>query len=83
MKKQTPENKSAAPTLKERNAEADKEQEQGAKLAARGKPATLEELAQSGYRLPEGFLEQVDVNAEHPSSEQRAGDGGSDSPAKE
>lgn len=77
MKKQTTENKATGPTsLEETNAAADKAQEESAKRVASGKPATEEELAKSGYRLPEGFLSQEDPNAGHESIEQRSGDGG-------
>lgn len=80
-----PENKAAdgPVSLEETNAAADKAQQESAKLAARGKPATEEELGKSGYRLPSGFLDQEDPNAGHESTEQQAGDGGANSPAKE
>lgn len=81
------ENKSAVEkspaTLEETNAAADKAQEDSNKRAARGKPATVDELKQSGYTFPEGYFDQESPNAGHESVEQKAGDGGAESPAKE
>lgn len=80
------ENKSASPappTLDETNAKADDEQKESAKLAASGKQPTREQLAKSGYRVPARYFEQADPNAGHESTEQKAGDGGANSPAKE
>lgn len=76
--------KSDAPkNLEETNAAADKAQAESNKRAATGKAAKPEELLDSGYRFPDGYFEQESPNAGHESVEQKAGDGGADSPAKE
>lgn len=87
------ENKAATETasgptsLEETNEAADKAQadseRQSKKIATSGEPPSREDLAKSGYQLPENYFEQEDPNADQPSTEQRAGDGGADSPAKE